>query len=164
MFKESPLIVDLMVIGENEKFTSAIISPNFNYLHFWAAKHKLRYKDNADLIGLPATQKRIQREIDTYNKLLAPHEQIKAFRLVADEWTPQTGELSPTLKLKRSVLTKKYQSIINQIYHKQTNNQGHAFSFKNINLSLIQIKSTIDTAIKKTSETLSNNFNKNNNE
>ncbi len=158
-FKESPLIVDLMVIGENEKFTSAIISPDFNYLHFWAAKHKIRYKDNTELISLPETQKRLQREIDIYNKTLAPHEQIKSFRLIADEWTAQTGELSPTLKLKRNVLTKKYQTVINQIYHKQPNTNSHGFSFKNINLSLIQIKSTIDIAIKKTSETLKSNKN-----
>ncbi|MDY0015492.1 MAG: long-chain fatty acid--CoA ligase [Bacteroidales bacterium] len=152
--KESPLIVDSMVIGENEKFASAIISPNFNYLHFWAGKHKLHYRDNDELIALKETNKRFQKELDSCNKTLAPHEQIKFFRLVADEWSPQTGELSPTLKLKRNVLMLKYHTIINQIYKKHTDTNGHGFSLKNINLSLIQLKSTIDTAIKKTGDTL----------
>ncbi|HOS15911.1 MAG TPA: AMP-binding protein, partial [Bacteroidales bacterium] len=150
--KESPLITDVMVIGENEKFASAIISPNFNYLHFWAGKHKVHYRDNTELILHPETIKRFQREIDSFSKTLAPYEQIKCFRLVEDEWSPQTGELSPTLKLKRNVLTKKYQSIIDQIYNKPTQSGGHGFSLKQINLSLINLKSSIDSAIKKSGD------------
>ena len=142
--KESSLIVDAMVIGENEKFASAIISPNFNYLHFWAGKHKLHYRDNRELIAIPEVMKKMQKEIDGFNKTFAPHEQIKCFRLVVDEWTPQTGELSPTLKLKRNVLMKKYQNLIDQIYNKNSDSNGHGFSFKNINLSLIQLKSAFD--------------------
>jgi len=163
MFKESPMIVDIIVIGENEKFTSAIISPNFNHLHFWAGKHKVHYRDNTELISQPEMLKRFQKEIDILNKNLAPHEQIKCFRLVVDEWSPQTGELSPTLKLKRNVLMKKYQSLIDQIYNKNSDANGHGFSFKNINLSLINLRSSIDSAIKKTGETLKpGNSNKNN--
>lgn len=161
--KDSLLIVDSIVIGENEKFTSAIISPNFNYLHFWAGKQKLNYRDNDELIALPEINKRLQKEIDLCNKTLAPHEQVKCFRLVVDEWSPQTGELSPTLKLKRNVLMDKYKSIISQIYKKNIDSNGHGFSFKNINLSLIQLKSTIDTAIKKTGDTLNPSKNNKNN-
>jgi long-chain acyl-CoA synthetase len=150
--KESPLITDVMVIGENEKFASAIISPNFNYLHFWAGKHKIHYRDNTQLISHPETVKRVQKEIDALSKNLAPYEQIKCFRLVEDEWSPQTGELSPTLKLKRNVLTKKYQSIIDQIYNKPSQSGGHGFSLKQINLSLINLKSSIDSAIKKSGD------------
>lgn len=73
--------------------------------------------------------------------------------MVEDEWSPQTGELSPTLKLKRNVLTKKYKAIIDQIYNKTTPSSGHGFSLKQINLSLIQLKSTIDSAIKKNTDT-----------
>ncbi len=50
------------------------------------------------------------------NKNLGEFEQIKRFRLVTEEWTPQTGELSPTLKLRRNILTGRYQNIINEIY------------------------------------------------
>jgi long-chain acyl-CoA synthetase len=102
-FKESPFIENIMVIGENEKFASAIISPNFNHLHFWASKHKVHFRDNTFLIAHPQMIARMQKEIEKFNKDLAAHEQIKRFRLVVDEWTPQTGELSPTLKLKKKV-------------------------------------------------------------
>jgi long-chain acyl-CoA synthetase len=139
-FKESSFIENIMVIGENEKFASAIISPNYNQLHFWATKHRIHYRDNHELIASPQIAARIQREIERFNKQLAPHEQIKRFRLVVDEWTPQTGELSPTLKLKRVVLMKKYQSIIDEIYnHKPMNQDFMGFNIKQIDLSNINI-------------------------
>ena len=139
-YKESSFIENIMVIGENEKFTSAIISPNFNYLHFWATKYRVHYRDNKELISFPQVQARIQRELDKFNKVLAPHEQVKCFRLVIDEWTPQTGELSPTLKLKRSVLMKKYQSIVDEIYnHKEETKEGIGFAIKQIDLPNIPI-------------------------
>jgi long-chain acyl-CoA synthetase len=105
-----------MVIGENVKFASALVSPNFNYLHFFANKHKIHYRDNAKLIQQKQIIHRIQQEINEVNKQLGEHEKIKRFRLVCEEWSPQTGELSPTLKLKRKVILNKYSSIVNEIY------------------------------------------------
>jgi len=139
-YKESPFIENIMVIGENEKFTSAIITPNFNYLHFWATKHKVHYRDNVELISKPQVQTRMQRELDKFNKVLAPHEQVKCFRLVTDDWSPNTGELSPTLKLKRAVLMKKYHAIVDEIYnHKEEVKEGIGFNIKQIDLSSINI-------------------------
>jgi len=139
-YKESSFIENIMVIGENEKFTSAIISPNFNYLHFWASKYKIHYRDNKELISNPQVQSRIQRELDKYNKTLALHEQVKCFRLVTDEWSPATGELSATLKLKRSILMKKYHTIVDEIYnHKEETKDGTGFNIKQIDLSNINI-------------------------
>ncbi len=143
-FKESSFIENIMVIGENEKFASAIISPNFNQLHFWATKHRVHYRDNKELIATAQVAARVQREIERFNKQLAPHEQIKRFRLVTDEWAPQTGELSPTLKLKRIVLMKKYQSIIDEIYnHKPESQELMGFNIKQIDLSNITIGSVV---------------------
>jgi long-chain acyl-CoA synthetase len=139
-FKESTFIENIMVIGENEKFASAIISPNFNQLHFWASKHKVHYRDNQELICNQLVVNRMQKEIERYNKRLAPHEQIKRFRLIIDEWTPQTGDLSPTLKLKRVMLMKKYQHIVDEIYnHKQKKHDAIGFNIKQIDLSNINI-------------------------
>lgn len=136
--KESELIENAMVIGENEKFASALISPNYNYVHFWANKQKLLYRDNQELIDLPEVQQRFQREILQINKELAPHEQIKCFHLVTEEWSPNSGELSPTLKLKRVVLMKKYKEDIAKIYNREPEKEpSSAFSFKQINLSFL---------------------------
>jgi long-chain acyl-CoA synthetase len=114
--KESSFIEQAMVIGENEKFASAILSPNFSFLHDWCSIHKIQYRDNQALIELPEVIDRFNREVKEVNKNLGEHEQIKRFRLVTEEWTPTTGELSPTLKLKRNYLTKEYKELIAEIY------------------------------------------------
>jgi long-chain acyl-CoA synthetase len=114
--KESFFIEQVMVIGENEKFASAIISPNFTYLHDWCSSHKIQFRDNTELIELQEITELFSREVKEVNRSLGEHEQIKRFRLVTEEWTPQTGELSPTLKLRRNYLAVKYKDIISGIY------------------------------------------------
>ena len=117
MFKESSFIEQIMVVGENEKFASALISPNFNYLHFWAMKHKIHYRDNQELVNMPEVINRIQKEVNRTNERLGAHEQIKRFRLVCEEWTPQSGYLSQTLKLKRAVIYRRYDTLLRKIYN-----------------------------------------------
>lgn len=114
--KTSNLIEQVMVIGSNEKFASALISPNFPLLHDWAAKEKLHYEDNKQLIQLPQVVNMIQKEVAIINKTLGSHEQINRIRLVCEEWSPATGELSPTLKLRRNMVAVKYQHLIDDIY------------------------------------------------
>jgi long-chain acyl-CoA synthetase len=114
--KESPFIEQAMVIGENEKFASSLISPNFSYLHDWCTMHKLQFRDNSDLIELPEVTNLFSREIKEINNTLGEHEQIKRFRLVTEEWSTQSGELSPTLKLRRNLISNHYKDIIADIY------------------------------------------------
>jgi len=116
ILKESSLIEQAMVVGENEKFASALIAPNFDYLHFWATKHKIHYEDNKDLVRQREVVARMQKEVNNANKRLGQVEQIKRFRMVCDTWSPETGELSPTLKLKRKELYHKYDHILREIY------------------------------------------------
>jgi len=114
--KESMFIDQVMVIGENQKFASALIAPDFQFLHDWASIHHVSFRDNEDLISNPLVFARYQREVNEMNLNLSDHEKIKRFRLVSDEWTAPSGELSPTLKLKRKVLYEKYRDIINEIF------------------------------------------------
>lgn len=136
--KESFFIEQAMVIGENEKFASALLSPNFTFLHDWCSTHKIQFRDNRELIELPEVIERFSKEVREVNKSLGEFEQIKRFRLVTEEWTPQTGELSPTLKLKRNYLTQEYSSLISEIYFN---------SEKDSNV-LIRIKNGITGALK----------------
>lgn len=129
--KESMFIEQAMVIGENEKFASAIISPNFTYLHDWCSEHKIHFRDNKELIEIPEVIDRIAKEVNHVNKSLGEHEQIKRFRLVTDEWSPQTGELSPTLKLRRNIIAEKYKDIIADIYMRSDKEQGVINRIKN---------------------------------
>jgi long-chain acyl-CoA synthetase len=114
--KESFFIEQAMVIGENEKFASALLSPNFAFLHDWSYEHKIHFQDNSDLIENPEVIERFSREVKEVNKSLGEYEQIKRFRLVNEEWSPQGGELSPTLKLRRNYLMKRYKDLISEIY------------------------------------------------
>lgn len=114
--KSSNLIEQVMVIGANEKFASAIVSPNFSLLHDWAAENKIHFETNQELVEKPEIVAKIQQEVAVVNKTLGSHEQISRIRLVHEEWTPGTGELSPTLKLRRNMVTVKYQHLIDDIY------------------------------------------------
>lgn len=114
--KASNLIDQVMVIGANEKFASALISPNFPLIHDWAAENKIHYEDNKELIQKPEIFEKIKKEVAIVNKSLGSHEQINRIRLVCEEWTPASGELSPTLKLRRNVVAVKYQHLIDDIY------------------------------------------------
>ena len=114
--KESMFIDQVMVIGENQKFASALITPDFVFLHDWASIHHISFQDNEELIRNPLVFSRYQKEVSDINQNLSDHEKIKRFRLVSDEWTAHTGELSPTLKLKRKVLYEKYGDIISEIF------------------------------------------------
>ncbi|MCD4770017.1 MAG: long-chain fatty acid--CoA ligase [Bacteroidales bacterium] len=115
--KESLFLEQAMVIGENEKFASAIIMPNFTFVHDWCSLHKIQYENNVDLVNNKDVIARFSKEVNEMNKTLGDHEQIKRFRLIPDTWGPDTGEMSPTLKLKRSVLKKKYIKIIEEVYN-----------------------------------------------
>ncbi len=115
--KTSNLIEQVMVIGANEKFASALISPNFPLLHDWCAEQRIHFENNKELIKIPAVLEKIREEVEKVNKTLGAHEQINRIRLVCEEWTPATGELSPTLKLRRNAVAVKYQQLIDEIYN-----------------------------------------------
>ena len=114
--KESTFIDQVMVIGENQKFASALVTPDFQFLHKWASDENISFRDDVELISNPLVFARYQKEVSEMNLSLSDHEKIKRFRLIPDEWTSQSGELSPTLKLKRKVLYIKYSAVISEIF------------------------------------------------
>lgn len=118
IFKESPIIDQIMVIGEHEKFASALISPNFRYFEDWKTAKKVSYSNNDELITLPEVLSFFSSEVTKLNKRLSPPERINRFRLVKEEWSPATGELSPTLKLRRKFISEKYSSVVEQVYNR----------------------------------------------
>jgi long-chain acyl-CoA synthetase len=114
--KESAFIDNLMVVGENQKFAGAIIVPDFEHLRSWCKIKGVEFTSEKEMITLPRIRKRYLKEIEKYNKKLGATEQIKKFELLHTEWTVSGGELSPTLKLKRSVITKKYCNVLNKLF------------------------------------------------
>lgn len=116
--KECIFVDQVMVVGEHEKFASAIISPNFDNLFSWCKDNDISYDSKEELIKSPELIKMISAEVIKTNKTLSAPEKILRFKLVPDEWTPCSGELSPTLKLKRKFIDNKYQNILSEIYSK----------------------------------------------
>lgn len=116
IFKESQFIEQIMVVGANEKFTAAIINPSFHFLNGWAHLHQVKFRDSKELIQLPKVIARYQEVVNQINEKLSPHEQIKKFELTCTEWTTESGELSPTLKLRRNIVKQKYKAQFNRLY------------------------------------------------
>lgn len=117
--KESPFIDQVMVTGEHQKFASALLVPDFNYLKKWCIANGLyNNEEMPDLLSLPHVQDLFSREMKMLNEKLSESEKILRFRLVADEWSPLSGELSASLKLKRQVIEARYSKLIDNIYRK----------------------------------------------
>jgi long-chain acyl-CoA synthetase len=115
-FKESPIIEYIMVVGEGKKFPAALIVPNFENLREEVVKLGIDDTDTAVLIENPKIIACFQRDIDKFNTEFGHWEQIKKFKLLNKPWTVETGELTPTLKLKRRVILNKCDSIIEEFY------------------------------------------------
>lgn len=115
-FKESQFIEQIMVLGENRKFPSALIVPDFAHLRTWCEIHEIKFTTAPEMILTPEIIDRIKKEVDEFNVNFGQAEQIKKFALVANEWTVNTGELTATLKLKRKIIYEKYISQIEKMY------------------------------------------------
>ena len=121
--KESFFIEHIMVIGENQKFTAAIIQPEFEFVRKWAKGKKIELKLREEIAASPVVKERIWEEVQKYNKRFGHIQQVKKIALVSDLWSVETGELTPTLKVKRDVVGKKYHDLIEKIYHEDSEKQ-----------------------------------------
>ncbi len=117
---ESRWIEQIMVVGADRKFVSALIVPAFTFLKEWYAEHEQAYPGNEAASRDPKVQELMHRSIEHLNKSLNPVEQIKKFALLDREWTVEHGELTPTLKLKRKAITTKFSKIIDDLYSSDT--------------------------------------------
>mgnify|MGYP006077167505 CR=1 FL=1 len=116
-FKESRFIEQIMVIGENQKMPAALIVPAFEFIQEWIKYKKLDIGlSNNEIANHPDIIDRISKEVDEYNVGFGKWEQLKRFELVNDPWTPETGELTPTLKPKRRAILAKHKDLYDKIY------------------------------------------------
>jgi long-chain acyl-CoA synthetase len=115
-FKESLFIDQMIVLGEHKKFAGALIVPDFAFLKSYCGVKDIPYTTNAEMIRLPKIRKRFKVEVDKYNNTLGDTEKIKTWDLLNFEWTPESGELTPTLKLRRNFISKKYEQEISRLF------------------------------------------------
>jgi len=115
--KQSRFIEQVMVVGEGEKMPAAIIQPNYEFVNDWIKrKEKNIGNSNEEICASQEMIARIQKEVDKCNKHFGKWEQIKVFRLTPDEWSIDGGHLTPTMKMKRTVVKEKYIDLYNDIY------------------------------------------------
>lgn len=114
--KESPFIDNIMVVGENQKFAAALVVPDFNHLRSWCRIKEIEYTTDEEMVALPRIRQRLLKVIDKYNTEFGSTEQIKKIDIMSSEWSTASGELTPTLKLRRSFIAKKYQTRIEKLF------------------------------------------------
>ena len=112
----STFIEQCAVIGDNRKFLSALIVPSFDNLEPWAKAQGISYTSKSELLKDKKVLDLFEKEIEEGMKDYARVEQIRKFTLLDSLWSQETGELTPTMKLKRRVINQKYASQIESMY------------------------------------------------
>jgi len=114
--KESPFVEQMMVVGAEQKFVGALIVPSLINLKEWMLHKGIPFTTVEDAIHNPKVLDLYRELIDSFNTFFNQVEQIKKFELLPHEWTIDSGELTPTLKLKRKVIMEKYKTAVERIY------------------------------------------------
>jgi long-chain acyl-CoA synthetase len=114
--KESPFFDQIMVVGENQKFAAALIVPDFEHLRTWCKIKGVAWTNTEEMLKNKVIRDRFKREIDCFNKQFGDTEKIKKFELIDHEWTVDSGEITANLKLKRSLIQKRYADIIEKLF------------------------------------------------
>lgn len=109
-------IEQVVVIGNNRNFVTAIIVPNIEAVKTFAATKGIAYDRIDDLLNAPEVQTLFEERIAEAQKEMAPFEKIKKFRLIKRGFTIESGELTSTLKLRRAVIQQHYAALINEMY------------------------------------------------
>jgi len=120
----SALVAQAALVGDKHKFVSALIAPNFALLEGWAKQRGIEAQSRAELVAdsrVVALYAEIVREV---NGSLANFESVKRFHLVSDEWSIDSGELTPSMKLKRRVVTARYAAAIDELYADEATSRG----------------------------------------
>ena len=115
--KESRYIEQVMLVGDNQKFVTALIVPSFLHLQAWAKDNGVPYESNTQIVGNEKIKALINAEIGAANKEFGHVEQVKKFALLDKEWTIEDGELTPTLKVKRKIILTRYEALVESMYN-----------------------------------------------
>jgi long-chain acyl-CoA synthetase len=113
---KSPLIGQMLVFADDKPFVSALIVLDAEAFPVWAEKNGVTAGSLEEAANDPAVQAEIERAVQAGNAELAKVEQVRKWTILGQEWTPDTGELTPTMKLKRKVITDKYKDKIESMY------------------------------------------------
>lgn len=115
--KQSRFIEQIIVVGEGQKMPAALIQPSFDFIKEWANRKGISLGFSLDeVVKDERVIERIQKEIDLINPQFGKWEQVKKFALTPSIWSIESGELTPTLKLKRKIILEKYKDLYTKLY------------------------------------------------
>jgi long-chain acyl-CoA synthetase len=114
--KECKYVENCMVIGEGQKYASALIVPSYDNFKEFCAQNGINFTIKEEMAEHPELKKIISNHVKEINKGLAPYEQLKRCEIVKHEWSIDKGEITPKLSLKRKVIKEKNLDVINKIY------------------------------------------------
>jgi len=114
--KECRFVEQSMVVGENQKFASAIIVPSFVNFKEYCKDHNITWTNNEEMSAHEELKKLINDHVKVMNKSLAPYEQLKRVGILSKEWSIEGGELTPKMSLKRKIIKEKNIDAINKIF------------------------------------------------
>jgi long-chain acyl-CoA synthetase len=114
--KLNPLVGTAAILGDRRKFPAVLLSPNFIPLEEWARENNIPFISRAELVAHPKVQALYAGIVEGVNANLARFEKLKRILLVADEFSPENGALTPTMKLKRKVIEERYRGQIDELY------------------------------------------------
>jgi long-chain acyl-CoA synthetase len=116
LVKRNKFVANAMLYGDRRKFPIVLIVPNFDNLERWAQERGLTYGTRAELLQLPDVLAKVEREVMSMLRDLAKFETPKKVVLLENDFTIESGELTPTLKVKRRVVEKRYKDLIDAAY------------------------------------------------
>ncbi|TDH26266.1 long-chain fatty acid--CoA ligase [Segetibacter sp. 3557_3] len=114
--KESPFVEQVIVVGAEKKFVGALIVPSFPMLREWMRNNNIPFTSAEEAIHHPAVINYYLELVESFNKYFNHVEQIKKFELLSQEWSIDTGEMTPKMSLKRKVIMEKYRNALERIY------------------------------------------------
>jgi long-chain acyl-CoA synthetase len=114
--KLNPLIGTPAVLGDKRKFAFVIVSPNFAALEKWARSNEIDFSSRSELVASPKVQALYEGIVEETNQNLARFEKLKRVLLVPEEFSPENGALTPTMKLRRRVIEDRYRAQIDELY------------------------------------------------
>jgi len=116
MVKTNKYVSQAVMIGDRRKFPVLLVVPNFEQLEKWAKLKNIIWTDRSQLLAMPTIHAKMDKEVRTRLVGLAPFEMPKKIALLGQDFTVESGELTPTLKVKRRVIEKDYKSLIDSLY------------------------------------------------
>lgn len=118
LFQGHPYISQVIAVGENRRFVSALVVPNFARLETYAGSHGIPFRDREELVANREIHSFLQQQVNELTRWLPPHEKIRRIAVLPKEFSVDSGELSATQKVKRRVVEEHYRSLIEEIYQR----------------------------------------------